>query len=66
MLNNYRFVEYIPVKCSNKFVQSAVNAHREGDKNPNSSAVAKTMNILANTPTVINLWIVVTTLSQKI
>ena len=24
----YRFVEYIPVKCFNKYVQSAVNAHR--------------------------------------
>ena len=32
----YRFVEYTPVKCFNKFVQSAVDAHREGDENPNS------------------------------
>ena len=27
----YSFVEYIPVECFNKFVQSAVNALREGD-----------------------------------
>ena len=33
----YRFVEYIPVKSFNKFVQSAVYARRDGDENPNSS-----------------------------
>ena len=44
----YRFVEYIPVKFFNKFVQSAVNARREGDENPNSSVVAETMKLLAN------------------
>ena len=44
----YRFVEYIPLKCSNKFVQPAVNARREGDGNPNSSLVAETMKMLAN------------------
>ena len=44
----YRFVEYIPVKCFNKFVQSAVNARREGDENPNSSVVGETMKLLAN------------------
>ena len=44
----YRFVEYIPVKCFNKFVQSAVNACRERDENPNSSVVAETMKSLAN------------------
>ena len=44
----YRFVEYIPVKCFNILVQSAVNARREGDKNPNSSVVAETMKLLAN------------------
>ena len=43
----YRFVEYTPVKCFNKFVQSAVNARREGDENPNSS-VSETMKLLAN------------------
>ena len=44
----YRFVEYIPVKCFNKFVQSAVDARREGDESPDSSAVAETMKFLAN------------------
>ena len=44
----YRFVEYIPVKCFNKFVQSAVSARREGDDNPNSSVVVETMKLLAN------------------
>ena len=43
-----RFVENIPVKCFKNFVQSAVNAHREGDENPNSSVVAETMKLLAN------------------
>ena len=44
----YRFVEYVPVKRFNKFVQSAVNARREGEENPNSSVVAETMNLLTN------------------
>ena len=44
----YRFVEYIPVKCFNNFVQSAVNARRERDENPNSSVVAETMKLLAS------------------
>ena len=44
----YRFVEYIPVKCVNNFVQSAVNARREGDENPNSSVVGETMKLLAH------------------
>ena len=44
----YRFVEYTPVKCFNNFVQSAVDARREGDENPNSSVVAETMKLLAN------------------
>ena len=44
----YRFVEFIPVKCFNKFVQSAVNARRERDENPNSSVVAEAMKLLAN------------------
>ena len=43
-----RFVEYTPVKCFKKFVQSAVHARREGDENPNSSVVAETMKLLAN------------------
>ena len=44
----YRFFDYIPVKCFNTFVQSAVNARREGDENPNSSVVAEAMKLLAN------------------
>ena len=44
----YGFVEYIPVKCFNNFVHSAVNARREGDENPNSSVFAVTMKLLAN------------------
>ena len=43
----YRFVEYIPVKCFNKFVQSAVNDRRERDENPNSSVIAEIMKLLA-------------------
>ena len=45
---NYRFVEYIPFKCFNKFVQSAVIARKEKDKKPNSSVVGETMKLLAN------------------
>ena len=44
----YRFLEYTPVKCFNKFVLSPVDACREGDENPNSSVVAETMKLLAN------------------
>ena len=44
----YRFVEYIPIKCFNNFVQSAVDARRYGDENQNSSVVAETMKLLAN------------------
>ena len=44
----YRSVEYVSVKCFNKIVQSAVNARREGDEDPNSSVVAETMKLLAN------------------
>ena len=41
------FVEYKPKKHFNSFVQSAVDARRQGDKNPNSSVVAETMKFLA-------------------
>ena len=44
----HRFVEYTPKKCFNSFVQSAVHAGRQGDENPNSSVVAETMKLLAN------------------
>ena len=44
----HRFVEYTPKKCFNGFVQSAVDARRKGDENPNSSVVAETMQLLTN------------------
>ena len=44
----HRFVQYTPRKCFNNFLQSAVDARREGDKNKNSSVVAETMKQLAN------------------
>ena len=44
----HRFVEYTPKKCFNSFVQSAVDARRKGDENPNTSVVAETMKLLAN------------------
>ena len=60
-------MEYIPVKCFNKFVQSAVDAPRERDETPNSSVVAETMKLLLPTAhTAIKLWIVVATLTQNI
>ena len=44
----HRFVEYTPKKCFDSFVQSAVDVRRQGDENPNSSVVAGTMKLLAN------------------
>ena len=44
----HQFVQYTPKKCFNSSVQSAVNARRQGDENPNSSVVAETMKFLAN------------------
>ena len=44
----HRFVEYTPNKCFNSFVQSAVDARRKGDEKRNSSVVAETMKLLAN------------------
>ena len=44
----YRFVEYIPVKSFNIFVESAVDVRQERDEIPNSSVVAETMKLLAN------------------
>ena len=44
----HRFVEYTPKKCFNRFLQAAVNAGRQRDKNPNSSVVAETMRRVAN------------------
>ena len=34
--------------CFKKFFQSAVNARREGEENPNSSVLADTMKLPAN------------------
>ena len=36
------------LKCFDSFVESAVNAQREGDDNPHSSVVAETTTLLAN------------------
>ena len=44
----HRFVEYTPNKCFNTFVQSALDARRRSDENPNSSVVAEAMKLLAN------------------
>ena len=44
----HQFVKYTPKKCFNSFVQSPVNARRQGDENPNSNVVAETMKFLAN------------------
>ena len=44
----HRFVEYTPKKDFNRFVQSAVDAGRQDDENPNSSVVAETTKLLAN------------------
>ena len=43
-----RFVEYTPKKCFKSFVQSAVDARRQVDENPNSSVIAETIKFLAN------------------
>ena len=43
-----RFIEYTPQKDFNGFVQSVVDAKREGDENPDSSVVAETMKLLGN------------------
>ena len=44
----HRLVECTPKKGFNSFVQSAVDARRQGDENPISSVVAETMKLLAN------------------
>ena len=45
---SHQFVQYTTKKCFNSFVQSTVNARRQGDEKPNSSVVAETMKFLAN------------------
>ena len=44
----HRFVQNTRRKYFNNFVQSAVDARRQRDKNPNSTVVAETMKLLAN------------------
>ena len=42
------FVQYIPHKVFNSFVQSVFDARRAGDKSPLSGVVAETMKFLGN------------------
>ena len=44
----HRFVQRTPRKCFDNFVQSAVDARRQGDEIVNSSVVAGTLKLLAN------------------
>ena len=44
----HRFVQYTPRTCFDNFVQSAVDAPRQGDEKPKSSVVAEIMKLLAN------------------
>ena len=44
----HQIVQYTPKKCLSSFLQSAVNAGRQGDESPNSSVLAETMKLLAN------------------
>ena len=42
------FIEYAPRKCFNNFVQSVIDARREGDENQHSGVVIETMKLLGN------------------
>ena len=44
----HRFVQYTLRKCFDNFIQSALDARRQIDENPNSSVVAENMKPLAN------------------
>ena len=44
----HRFVQYTPRKCFESFVQTVVDARREGDKNTESGVGAETMKLLGN------------------
>ena len=44
----HRFVQYTPRNFFGNFVQSSADARRQGDESPNSSVVAETMKLLAN------------------
>ena len=46
---NHRFGQHTPRECFSNFVPSAVDARRQRDEIPNSSVVAETMKLLANT-----------------
>ena len=52
----HRVVEYTPMKCFNRFVQSAMDARRKSSENPISSVVAETMKLLETVPVAIRLW----------
>ena len=41
----YRSAQYLHRKCFDSFVQSVVDARREGDENPFSGVVAETMKL---------------------
>ena len=42
----YWFIQYTPEKCFESFINSVVEARREGDKNTSSSVVAETMKLI--------------------
>ena len=44
----FRFGQFSPRKRFNNFVQSVVDARREGDENPLPGVVGETMNLLGN------------------
>ena len=44
----YRFVQYCPQKSFNNFVQSVVDARKEGDEKSLSGVVAETMKLSGN------------------
>ena len=44
----HRFVQYSPRKCFDIFVQSAVDARRQGDEKPNCNVAAETLRLLSN------------------
>ena len=46
-IHNLRSVQYTALRSFNSFVQSAVNARRQGDENPYSSVLAETMKLWA-------------------
>ena len=55
----YRFVEYTSVKCFNNFVQSPVNARRQGVENQTPVLLQNQPKCLQTARMVIKLWIAV-------